>query len=607
MPVHNSEIAGTLDLVADLLEVEGANPFRVRAYRNAARIVNGLSRGVTVLLEKGEKLADLPGIGEDLAGKIQEIAQTGKLRLLEEIERRTSPSLVELLKLPGLGPKRVRVLRDKLGVNTAKDLAHALAQGRLAGVAGFGAKLQQMLRDALREHGHAASRFKLSVAQDIADSLVVHLKRASGVGEIVVAGSFRRRKETVGDLDILATARESSEVMDRLVAYDEVQQVLARGATRSTVILRSGLHVDLRVVSPASYGAALHYFTGCKAHNIAVRALALKRGLKINEYGIFRGRKRLGGGTEAEVYAAVGLPLIEPELREDTGEIDAARKGELPALIEAVDIRGDLHVHTSDSDGTASIEEMAEAAQARGYEYLAITDHSQHVTVAHGLNARRLAAQIKRIDKLNDRLRGITVLKGCEVDILEDGSLDLPDDVLRDLDLTICSIHSKLNLPRERQTERILRAMDHPSFRIWGHPTGRLIDAREPSDLDMDALLRAARERGRFVEVNAQPERLDLNDLHCRLARDLGVMVSIGTDAHRISELDFMRYGVGQARRGWLAAANVLNTRSLAELRTLLGSKNVIPRPRTAESTVEAEPHRRVHRRPKRAALIYSG
>ena len=570
MPVHNSEIAETLDRVADLLEIDGANPFRVRAYRNAARVVNGLSRSVTELVTKGEKLSELPGIGEDLAGKIQEIAGSGKLAQLEELEHRVSPGLLELLKLPHLGPKRVRALRDKLRVTCVNDLIKTLAADRLQSLAGFGPKLVESLRAALQEHAPAPHRFKLAVAEDIANSIVAHLKMTPGIGNVIVAGSFRRCRETIGDLDVLATARDAEKVMDRFVAYDEVREVIAHGETRSTVVLRAGLQVDLRVVPAESYGAALHYFTGSKAHNIAIRTLGVKRGLKINEYGVFRGTRRIGGASEHEVYRAVGLPWIEPELRENTGEIEVARQGKLPTPVTLADIHGDLHAHTTDSDGTASLEEMAEAARARGYDYLAITDHSRRVTIANGLDARRLAAQMKRIDKLNTRLRGITLLKGCEVDILEDGSLDLPEEILGELDLTVCSIHSKFNLPREKQTDRVLRAMDHPSFKIWGHPTGRLIDAREPCDLDLEKILRAARDRGCCVELNAQPDRLDLNDVHCRLARELGVTVSVGSDAHRVTELGFMHHGVNQARRGWLEAANVLNTRRLPQLRKLL-------------------------------------
>jgi DNA polymerase (family 10) len=570
MPVHNSEIAETLDRVADLLEIDDANPFRVRAYRNAARVVNGLSRSVTELVTKGENLSELPGIGEDLAGKIQEIAGSGKLAQLEKLEHRVSPGLLELLKLPHLGPKRVRALRDKLRVTCVNDLVKTLANGRLQTLAGFGPKLVESLRAALQKHAPAPHRFKLAVAEDIANSIVAHLKMTPGIGEVTVAGSFRRCRETIGDLDVVATARDAEKVMDRFVAYDEVREVIAHGETRSTVVLRAGLQVDLRVVPAESYGAALHYFTGSKAHNIAIRTLGVKRGLKINEYGVFRGTRRIGGASEHEVYRAVGLPWIDPELRENTGEIEVARQGKLPTLVTLADIHGDLHAHTADSDGTASLEEMAEAARARGYDYLAVTDHSRRVTIANGLDARRLAAQMKRIDKLNDRLRGLTLLKACEVDILEDGSLDLPEEILGELDLTVCSIHSKFNLPREKQTDRVLRAMDHPSFKIWGHPTGRLIDAREPCDFDLEKILRAARDRGCCVELNAQPDRLDLNDVHCRLARELGVTVSIGSDAHRVTELGFMHHGVNQARRGWLEAANVLNTRRLPQLRKLL-------------------------------------
>ncbi|MGD0829162.1 MAG: DNA polymerase/3'-5' exonuclease PolX, partial [Desulfobaccales bacterium] len=383
-------------------------------------------------------------------------------------------------------------------------------------------------------------------------------------------GSYRRRRETVGDLDLLVTCREAFRVMDAFVTYEDVRQVLARGDTKSMVVLRNDLQVDLRVVPQESYGAALHYFTGSKAHNIAVRHLGVQRGLKINEYGVFRGEARLAGQTEAEVYAAVDLPYIEPELREDRGEIEAAQQGRLPRLITLADIKGDLHTHTRATDGRNTLEEMAQAARELGYQYLAITNHSKRVSMVHGYDARDLAAEMDQIDRLNAKLQGIVVLKAIEMDILEDGSLDLPDEILKELDLTVCAVHYNFNLSREEMTGRIIRAMDNPYFNILAHPSGRLIQRREPYEVDMERLMLAAKERGCFMELDAQPDRLDLVDIHCNLAKDLGVKVAISTDAHSIADFNFMRLGIGQARRGWLEAADVLNTRPWPQLQKLL-------------------------------------
>jgi DNA polymerase (family X) len=557
--------------LADLLEVEGANPFRVRAYRNAARQVGGMSRSMADLIAEGKDLAELPDIGEDLAEKIGIIVRTGRLPLLEEVEKRTPAALSDLMKIGGLGPKRVQVLYRELGIESAEDLRRAAGQGLVRGLAGFGPKLEQTILARLAgPAGAAEKRHLLIEAEDIAEALTAYLAKTPGLKRITVAGSFRRRKETVGDLDILVTAGKGSPVMDRLAAYDEVAEVVSQGTTRSTVILRPGMQVDVRVVPEVSYGAALQYFTGSRAHNIAVRRLAGKRGLKINEYGVFEDDRRIAGRTEKEVYQKVGLRYIEPELREDRGEIEAARRNRLPKLVTVDDIRGDLHCHTDATDGHDTLEDMVAAARERGYEYVSINDHSRHVTIAHGLDSKRLLAQVRRIDRLNEKLDGIVVLKSIELDILEDGSLDLPDDVLKELDFTVCAIHSKFNLTRRQQTERILRAMDNPHFNILAHPSGRLINRREPYELDLQKIIEAARERGCFLEVNARPERLDLTDEDCRLARDMGVKVAISSDAHSTGDLSLLRCGIDQARRGWLQAADVINTRSLPELRKLL-------------------------------------
>jgi DNA polymerase (family 10) len=570
MPVHNAEIANIFGRYAALLEIEDANPFRVRAYRNAARTIQDLPQSVATMLEEGADLSELPGIGHDLAGKIKAIVETGTFADLDKLEKKIPGALAELVAVPGLGPKRVRTLYRELTIASFDDLRDAAKAGQLRKLPGFGDQIEKKILKEVERRAKTAVRYMLFAAEQVGGPLLRYLQQTDGVGEAVIAGSYRRRKETIGDLDILVTAGKGSKVMDRFVGYDDVEEVIAKGKTRSTVRLHGGLQVDLRVVPRASYGAALLYFTGSKAHNIATRTISVKKGLKLNEYGLFKGGKRVAGRSEKDVYAAIGLPFIEPELREDRGEIEAARSGRLPKLIALADIRGDLHSHTKASDGKYTAKEMAVAAKECGYDYLAISDHTKHVTIAHGLDARRLAMQIEEIDKLNDKLKGIRLLKAAEVDILEDGSLDLPDSILKDLDFTVCAIHYKFDLSRDKQTERIVRAMDNRHFNVFAHPTGRLIGEREPYPLDMERLIEAALERGCFLELNAQPERLDLSDLHAKMAKDRGLKVAICTDAHSTATLDYMRFGVDQARRAWLEPADVLNTRSWTELKKLL-------------------------------------
>lgn len=570
MSVHNADIAAVFDEIADLLEIQGANPFRVRAYRNAARTIQGLGREVRVLVDAGEDLTELPGVGEDLAGKIREIVQTGTCAALDTLHRQLPPSLGALLKVPGLGPKRVRALFDELNVRTTEELYTAARAGRVRELRGFGEKTEAHILQTLEQHVTKKLRFPIAVAAQYAEPLAAMLRAVPGVREVVLAGSYRRAKDTVGDLDILVTAEKESVAIDRFVHYGDVQEVTAQGTTRASVVLRGGLQVDLRVVEPESLGAAMHYFTGSKAHNIAIRRLAQQRGLKLNEYGIFKGRARLDGDSEASVFAAVDLPYISPELRENRGEIEAARAGSLPDLVEARDIHGDLHAHTRATDGHNTLEEMAAAARAHGLEYLAITEHSRHLAMAKGLDPARLRQQADTIDRLNTRLDGITLLKGIEVDILEDGSLDLPDRVLAPLDLVVGAVHGHFNLSRAKQTARLLRAIDHPHFSVLAHPTGRLLDSRAPYEVDMLRILRAARQRGCFVELNANPLRLDLTEIHCQMAKDEGVLVALSTDAHSTLDFEHLRFGIGQARRGWLTKDDVLTTRSLTELRPLL-------------------------------------
>lgn len=571
MPIHNSDIATIFSRVADLLEIENANPFRVRAYRNAARVISGMGRSIPEMVAEDADLTELSGIGADLSKKIREIVETGSLKQLGDIEKRVPPSLADLLGIPGLGPKRVGTIYRELGVETLDGLREAAEAGRIRALEGFGEKTEEQVLSGIGAAAEGGGkRIKLVAAEEFAEPLVAYLREAPGVKAIAVAGSYRRRKETVGDLDILVTQRRDADIMERFVAYDDVDRVVSRGKTRSTVILRSGLHVDLRAVAAVSYGAALHYFTGSKAHNVAIRQMALKQGLKVNEYGVFREDERIAGQTEEAVYEAVGLPYIPPELRENRGEIEAAGAGDLPELITEADIRGDLHAHTEATDGRHSIEEMARAARDRGYDYLAITEHSKQVSVAGGMNADRLAAHIREIETVNDRIDGITLLKGVEVDILADGSLDLPDGILGDLDMVIASIHYRFGLPDDRQTERLLAAMDNPHVSILGHPTGRLIGEREPMGIDMGRVMAKAKDRAVCLELNSFPDRLDLSDIHCKMARETGVTVVISTDAHSTDGLGLMRYGVGQARRGWLTPADVLNTAGLDAVRSRL-------------------------------------
>ena len=566
MPVQNAEIAAMFDQTADLLEIKGENQFRVRAYHRAARTIDGLPQSVRSMLSKGADLTELPGIGKDLAGKIADIVTTGHFTLLDQLKKKMPGQLGDMAALPGLGPKRVKLLYDKLKVRTLDDLRRAIKTGRLHELRGFGPVMEKKLAGAL-EKPVVVKRFKLAVAEAEAEALVGFLRDG---GRVVVAGSYRRRRDTVGDLDILVTSEQGAGVGDKLVGYDNVAEVIAHGPTRTTVVLRSGLQVDVRAVPEQSYGAALLYFTGSKAHNIALRALANEHDWKLNEYGLFSGKRRIAGASEEEVYQKLGLAYIPPELREDRGEIALAKADKLPQLVTVEDIRGDLHAHSDWTDGTASIEAMAAAAQACGYAYMALTDHSRRVAMAHGLDPARLTRQIREIDKLNEKLKGFTILKGIEVDILKDGSLDLPDSILARLDVVVASVHSFFDLPREAQTDRMVRAMQNSHVSIIGHPTGRLIGEREPYDIDMERVIAAAHDLGCTLEINAEPDRLDLNDIHAHAAKSKGAKVAVSTDAHSVNAFQYIRFGIDQARRGWLTADDVINTRPLAELRKLL-------------------------------------
>ena len=569
--MENIQIAKTFEQVADLLEIQGANPFRVRAYRNAARTIASLSTPVdTILRAEGSPLAELPGIGADLAGKITKLCRTGELPLLAQLTHKTPESLVAMLRIPGVGPKRAKLVYQKLGLKTLSELENAARSGRLSKLRGMGKTLEATILQGIDQDKAHVARMSLAEAEAYIAPLVSRLRATPGVEQLEVAGSFRRRSETVGDMDILVASDSASTVAEAFLGYRDVKQVIARGDTKCAIVLRSGLQVDLRVVPPSCYGAALHYFTGSKPHNIAIRLLGVKRHLKINEYGVFRGRRLIGGRTEKDVFEAVGLPWIPPEVRENRGEIEAARAGRLPELVELADIRGDLQMHTDATDGKNTLAEMVAACRARGYEYIAITDHSKAVRVAGGLTKTGFQRQSRAIDHLRKTVVKPCVLKGAEVDILDDGSLDLDDETLAQLDVVVVSVHSRFNMSKVEMTRRIVRALQHPRAHILAHPTGRLIGKREPYPVDMTEIVKAARDHAVMLEVNAQPDRLDLNHLHVQMAREAGVKVVISTDAHRVQELDCMRYGVDQARRGWCSAEGVANTRSLTVFKKLI-------------------------------------
>lgn len=570
MAVHNKEIAEILEEMADLLDIKGDNQFRIRSYHNAARTVSGLPDSLDKMVGDNKKIRELPGIGKNIAQKIVEIVETGELSQLKRLKNEIPESLLEIMKLEQMGPQRTKLLHEELGIVSIADLKNAAREGKIEKVKGFGRKTSEKILKEIKEYDKTGivERFRLGEADELTGALVDHLGKK--LEDLTIAGSYRRRKETVGDIDILATSKNPSEGMEHFVSFDETSDILSKGTTRSSVKLRSGLQVDLRIVKKQSYGAALLYFTGSKAHSIALRKLGQEKDLKVNEYGVFKGNKRLASRTEKSVYRELGLQYIEPEMREDRGEIEAARDNALPDLVTLDDIRGDLQTHTNATDGRNSLTEMAKAAEKMGYAYFAVTDHSKRVSMARGLDEKRLAGQIEEIDALNEKMEKLKILKSIEVDILDDGSLDLSDDILKELDLVVCAIHYNRNLSGQAQTKRILRAMDNPYFNILAHPTGRLIGERKGYDLDMERIMRGAQERGCYLEINANPERLDLNDQHIRMAKELGLKLSISTDAHSINNLEYMKYGVSQARRGWLEKNDVINTCPLADLESLL-------------------------------------
>ncbi len=569
--MQNATIASFFEELADLLEVQGANPFRVRAYRNAARTLESLPQeAAAIVAQSGHDLTGITGIGKDLAEKIETIVKTGSLPALEEARALFPPDVRQMLRIPGIGPKKVAALLEHLEVKTLADLQAACEQDRVATLKGFGKKTQQTILEGLALLATTGQRVLLYHAKAAVDAIIADLQTVPGVEQVSEAGSCRRRKETCGDLDVLAIAADSVAAMDRLAANPLVEKVLARGETKQRVRLQTGIELDLRVVPAESYGAALQYFTGSKEHNIVIRRRAQERGLKVNEYGVFRGEEAVAGRTEQEVYAAVGLPWIPPELREDRGEIERAEAGTLPELIEVADIQGDLHMHTTASDGAATIREMAEAAKACGLKYIAITDHSKRVSMANGLDATRLRAHWKAIDKVRGQVSGIEILCGIECDILEDASMDLDDEVLSEADWVLAVLHYGLKQPRAQIMERLLNAIRNPYVDAIGHPSGRLIGKRPGADIDYATFLQAAADHGVMLEINANPERLDLDDIQAAAAKARGIPIVIDTDSHSTDGFNVLPWGIYQARRAGLTKHDVANTRTLAEFRQLL-------------------------------------
>jgi DNA polymerase (family 10) len=575
--VTNSEIADAFDLIGDILDFQAANPFRVRAYRNGARTVRDYHEPLAGLAAEGkDRLKQIASIGDDLAVKIVTLVSTGTLPMLEELKAQVPESVLALIRIPGVGPKKAAVLHKELGIKTLADLKAACESLQVQHLKGFGEKTQKAILEGICFAETAGLRLLWAEADSMVAQLRWHFEKCKGIQQLEFAGSYRRGKETVGDLDILVVATDPTEAMDALGQVVGHGQVLARGPTKMSIRTAKGFQIDLRVVPAESFGAALQYFTGSKEHNVILRGRAKAQGLKINEWGVFCVKNdretRVAGATEEDVYATLKLPVFPPELREGRREFDWADRGELPELISIDDIRGDLHMHTTASDGAATIEEMIEAARRRGLSYIAITDHSQRVSMARGLDPKRVLAQWKEIDRIRESLpKGFTVLKGIECDILEKGGMDLPDDVLAQADWVIASVHYGQKQTREQITDRILGALDNSHVCIIAHPTGRLLNKREPYQVDLDAVMAAAKKKHKLLELNANPVRLDLNDVYCAAAKQHGIPIVISTDAHAPDEMEVLRYGIVQARRAGLTTADVANTRSWPQMKKLFG------------------------------------
>lgn len=565
--MENQDIAKIFLGIAELLELKEDNPFKIRAYQKAARNIEGLPENLEDIYQKGglRTLENIPGIGKSIAAHIEELIKKGKIQKYESLIKGFPRGFMELTQTPGLGPKTTLLLYKKLKIDSLAKLEKAARAGKLRDLPGMGAKKEGNILRGIELKKKSQGRFLIDDAASHAELIVEELSKLKEVKNILPCGSLRRGQETIGDLDILITSEEPKPIMDAFVKLRFVKNVLAHGETKSSVVLNNGMQADLRVVEPKSFGAAAHYFTGCKAHNIHLRQIAQKKGWKVSEYGIFnKAGKQIGGATEEEMFSMFGLQFIPPELREMRGEFEAAAKEEIPKLVELKDIRGDLHMHTRASDGENTIEEMAEAAKKLGYEYILIADHTRSTRVARGLDEKQMLAHLQAIRQA--KVPGITILAGAEVDIRTDGSLDYSDELLKQLDLVVASVHSSFKMPGEKMTERIIRALANKYVHIFAHPTGRLIGEREAYAVDLERVLEAANKYNVAVEINAHPKRLDLTDVYCKRAKELGVKLVISTDAHSTDQLDLMKYGVMTARRGWLEKRNLLNTLPLNKL-----------------------------------------
>ena len=563
--MKNKELADLFNRMADILEFKSENPFKISAYRKASRIMGDLTQDIEEIAEGG-KLKDVPGIGEGMAEKIVEYLKTGKVSKFEEVRKGISDELIAIMDIPGMGPKTLAMIHKEKGISNLSQLEKAVEDGSLIGLPGIGEKKVENIKRGIQLLKQSKGRMNLGIAFPVAKRIVEALREKAGSRKIEWAGSLRRMRENVGDIDILATGPNKEKIIQTFTHLSEVKEVLASGETKASVIVEGSIQIDLRVVEEDSYGAALQYFTGSKAHNIHLRGIAKAKGIKINEYGVFKGEKKIGGKEEEDVYRVLGMDWIEPELREDRGEIEAANETRLPKLVKEHDIKGDFHVHSNWSDGTSSIEEIARAAQKRGYQYVALCDHSKSLKIAHGLDESRLMKQIEEIDRVNEKMKNFQILKGTEVDILSDGRLDFPEKVLEKLDLVVASVHSGFKQEQEKMTKRIVRALENPLVHILGHPSGRLLGARDPYEVEIDEVMGAAKQYGKALEINAYFERLDLDDIHCRKAKEMGILLTIGTDSHHLDQMWMISLGVAVARRGWLETKDVLNTLSLKEI-----------------------------------------
>lgn len=569
----NQEIAAHLELMEKLLAIKGVDFFRVRAYRQAVEAIAEMTESLADMVTAGKDLEELPGIGTAIAEKIVALLETGKIPQLEDLKKEYPPELIKLTRIENLGPKRVGKLYRQLKIVTTEDLKRAIEDGSFVALEGFGQKIADEVLQDLARASFDDTRVQWAEAEAMAEPLLTFLEKIRGVEKAEIAGSYRRKKETVGDFDLLAQGKDGEAIIREFVQYPAIAKVMLQGPTRATVVLDTGMQVDLRVLPADSYGAALQYFTGSKAHGIATRKVALAKGLKLNEYGLYQGEKKVAGAVEEDIYSSLGLRWVPPELREDRGELVDAKTGVLPDLIVLEDIKGDFQFHTTSSDGTATLEEMAQAAQAAGRQYAVVTDHSQYVGITNGLSAERVAEQVKEVAALNKKLQGFRVLQGIEVDILADGSLALPDTVLKNLDVVVAAIHTNFKLSREEQTTRVVAAIKNPHVDVIAHPTGRILGKRKGYQVDVEKVVAAAAKYSVALEINAHPSRLDLDDKAAKYAKEHGVKMVLSTDAHTPGGFSVMKYGVNQARRGWLEKGDVLNSYSVGELLAYLAAK----------------------------------